>query len=131
MPRLKGWRNLGSMVLRKRVFVNSPSFVFSFPLVLLVLLGLWLSSHRFLFVTSIMIRSTLRRPLINVASFASIGRRYAHAPLVFNWEDPLDSASLFTQEELAIQESAHSYCQERMAPRVLGWGRLSPSKLLD
>jgi glutaryl-CoA dehydrogenase len=49
-----------------------------------------------------------------------IGRRYAHAPAVFNWEDPLNAANLFTEEELAIQETANSYCQERMLPRVLG-----------
>ena len=47
-------------------------------------------------------------------------KRYAHAPAAFNWEDPLNSASLFTEEELAIQETAKSYCQERMLPRVLG-----------
>jgi hypothetical protein len=38
----------------------------------------------------------------------------------FNWQDPLNAASLYTEEELAIQETAHSYCQERMLPRVLG-----------
>lgn len=47
-------------------------------------------------------------------------KRWAHAPSVFNWEDPLDSNSLFTEEELAIQDTAKSYCQERMLPRVLG-----------
>ena len=67
-----------------------------------------------------MIWHSIRRRIVNVSSIAQIGRRYAHAPSVFNWEDPLDSASLFTEEELAIQESAHSYCQERMLPRVLG-----------
>ncbi|KAL8878363.1 MAG: hypothetical protein Q9198_003809 [Flavoplaca austrocitrina] len=46
-------------------------------------------------------------------------RRWAHAPSVFNWEDPLDSSRLFTEEELAIQDTAKSYCQERMLPRVL------------
>lgn len=49
-----------------------------------------------------------------------IGRRYTHARAVFDWEDPLSSASLFTQTELGIQETAHAYCQERMLPRVLG-----------
>ncbi|KAI9799208.1 MAG: hypothetical protein M1825_004851 [Sarcosagium campestre] len=38
---------------------------------------------------------------------------------VFNWEDPLSSTDLFTEEELAIQETAKSYCQERLLPRVL------------
>ncbi|MCJ1227336.1 hypothetical protein MMC12_003991 [Toensbergia leucococca] len=69
-----------------------------------------------------MIRSALRhspRPLANAACISNAGRRYAHAPVTFNWQDPLDSASLFTEEELAIQETAKSYCQERMLPRVL------------
>ncbi|KAL9111541.1 MAG: hypothetical protein Q9227_004029 [Pyrenula ochraceoflavens] len=46
-------------------------------------------------------------------------KRLAHAPVPFSWEDPLDSKSLFTEEEIAIQETAYSYCQERMLPRVL------------
>lgn len=50
----------------------------------------------------------------------ALGRRYSHAPSTFKWDDPLNSASLFTEEELAVQETAHSYCQERLLPRVLG-----------
>ncbi|CCF45505.1 glutaryl-CoA dehydrogenase, partial [Colletotrichum higginsianum] len=38
---------------------------------------------------------------------------------VFNWEDPLNSKNLLTEEELAISETAERYCQERMLPRVL------------
>jgi len=72
-----------------------------------------------------MIRGTLRKQLPNAASIANSGRRFFVAPSVFNWEDPLDSASLFTEEELAIKETAHDYCQERMLPRVLGWTDLS------
>jgi glutaryl-CoA dehydrogenase len=53
-------------------------------------------------------------------SKVAAGRRYAHAPAKFNWEDPLASQNLFTEEEIAIQETARSYCQERMLPRVLG-----------
>ncbi|KFH48179.1 Glutaryl-CoA dehydrogenase-like protein [Hapsidospora chrysogenum ATCC 11550] len=37
----------------------------------------------------------------------------------FNWEDPLGSKNLLTEEELAIGETAERYCQERLAPRVL------------
>ncbi|CAD6564736.1 MAG: hypothetical protein ASARMPREDX12_004712 [Alectoria sarmentosa] len=66
-----------------------------------------------------MIRHTLRKQLVNAARTSVITRRYAHAPVALNWEDPLDSASLFTEEEVAIQETANSYCQERMLPRVL------------
>ena len=72
------------------------------------------------FVTFIMIKNALKHNArsLQVCS-ANIGKRYAHAPAVFNWEDPLGSANLFTEEELAIQETAKSYCQERMLPRVL------------
>jgi glutaryl-CoA dehydrogenase len=69
--------------------------------------------------------STALRPGA-VRTFAS-----AHAtPQPFNWEDPLGSQSLLTDEELAIAETAESYCQERMLPRVLGMRafRIIPSK---
>ncbi|KAF2746983.1 glutaryl-CoA dehydrogenase-like protein [Sporormia fimetaria CBS 119925] len=48
-----------------------------------------------------------------------VGRRYAHAPASFDWKDPLGSNNMFTEEELAIAETAESYCQERLLPRVL------------
>ena len=67
-----------------------------------------------------MIKNTIRRQLANCAPLSNVGRRYAHTPVPFNWEDPLDSSNLYTEEELAIQETARSYCQERMLPRVLG-----------
>lgn len=47
------------------------------------------------------------------------GRRYASSA-VFNWEDPLAAAELYTEEELAIQDTARQYCQEKLQPRVLG-----------
>jgi glutaryl-CoA dehydrogenase len=43
-----------------------------------------------------------------------------HTPVAFDWTDPLNAKSLFTDEEIAISETAESYCQERMLPRVLG-----------
>ncbi|RAL06372.1 putative glutaryl-CoA dehydrogenase [Aspergillus ibericus CBS 121593] len=43
-------------------------------------------------------------------------RGYATA---FNWEDPLVASELYTEEELAIQDTARQYCQERLLPRVL------------
>lgn len=54
------------------------------------------------------------------ASAAPVARRYAHTPAAFDWKDPLGSSNMFTEEELAIAETAESYCQERMLPRVLG-----------
>jgi glutaryl-CoA dehydrogenase len=47
-------------------------------------------------------------------------KRYLHAPVAFDWKDPLGAANLYTEDELAIAETAESYCQERMLPRVLG-----------
>ena len=67
-----------------------------------------------------MISRALSRRLCGRAGPLTITKRYAHAPVSFQWDDPLDSASLFTEDEAAIQETAHSYCQERMLPRVLG-----------
>lgn len=38
----------------------------------------------------------------------------------FDWKDPLRAANSFTEEEVQIAETAEAYCQEQMAPRVLG-----------
>lgn len=37
----------------------------------------------------------------------------------FNYQDPLNLQSLLTEDELAIQETAREYCQEKLQPRVL------------
>lgn len=77
------------------------------------------------------LRHTSRR-LASSRKSIDFGRRYAHAPATFNWEDPLNAANLFTEDELAIQETAHSYCQERMLPRVLGeWWAVLTKDLAD
>lgn len=40
----------------------------------------------------------------------------------YRWEDPLNLESLLTEEEAAIRDTAHEYCQENLLPRVLeGW----------
>jgi len=48
-------------------------------------------------------------------------RSYATAPatLQFDWEDPLASRSLLTEEELSVSQTAERYCQEQLLPRVL------------
>ena len=56
---------------------------------------------------------------------AVLGKRYLHAPVQFDWKDPLNAASLLTEEEQAISETAEAYCQERMLPRVLGNAAIS------
>ncbi|CAD6504925.1 BgTH12-00424 [Blumeria graminis f. sp. triticale] len=37
----------------------------------------------------------------------------------FKWDDPLNIQAFLTEEEIAIQQTAESYCQERLSPRVL------------
>jgi glutaryl-CoA dehydrogenase len=54
------------------------------------------------------------------------GRRYAHTPAAFDWKDALGANNMFTEEELAIAETAEAYCQERMLPRILGIVLLFP-----
>lgn len=63
------------------------------------------------------LRQCVQKPLA-ARTYASASN--APAPLQFDWKDPLTAANLFTEEELAIAETAESYCQERMLPRVLG-----------
>ncbi|KAI1112413.1 putative glutaryl-CoA dehydrogenase [Nemania sp. NC0429] len=52
--------------------------------------------------------------LANCSSYASPS---ASVP-AFDWQDPLDSNGLLTEEELAIAETAERYCQEQLQPRV-------------
>ncbi|KAI9702633.1 MAG: hypothetical protein M1820_006139 [Bogoriella megaspora] len=64
------------------------------------------------------IRQTARQSRL-ITRGVTNGRRHAHAPAVFDWKDPLGASNLFSEEELAIADTAESYCQERMLPRVL------------
>ncbi|KAL4767222.1 acyl-CoA dehydrogenase/oxidase [Aspergillus nidulans var. acristatus] len=61
-------------------------------------------------------RSAGRLSKIPAASRSAAERGYATA---FKWEDPLLASELYTEDELAIQETARQYCQERLQPRVL------------
>lgn len=51
----------------------------------------------------------------SVRSYAS-----SAAATKYQWTDPLGSQNLLTEEELAVSETAESYCQEQLMPRVLG-----------
>lgn len=51
---------------------------------------------------------------------SDIGIRRRVASIAFNWEDPLAAAELYTEEELAVQDTARQFSQERLLPRVLG-----------
>ncbi|KAF2819755.1 glutaryl-CoA dehydrogenase-like protein [Ophiobolus disseminans] len=59
------------------------------------------------------------RQFIAPVRSAAIGTRSMHTPVPFDWADPLNAKNLFTEEEIAISETAEAYCQERMLPRVL------------
>ena len=37
----------------------------------------------------------------------------------FSWDDPLQLDSQLTEDERAVRDAAHAYCQERLAPRVV------------
>ncbi|MBV8575686.1 MAG: acyl-CoA dehydrogenase family protein, partial [Acetobacteraceae bacterium] len=37
----------------------------------------------------------------------------------FQWDDPLRFDQQLTEDERAIRDAAHAYCQEKLAPRVL------------
>jgi glutaryl-CoA dehydrogenase len=37
----------------------------------------------------------------------------------FSWDDPLQLDSQLSEDERAVRDAAHVYCQERLAPRVL------------
>ncbi len=41
----------------------------------------------------------------------------AYAP--FNWEDPLNLADSLSEEEILVMDSAKSYCQDKLMPRIL------------
>lgn len=67
-----------------------------------------------------MIRNVMKRHAPFRTGIPVITRRLAHTPVKFNWQDPLDAASRFSEEELAISETAKAYCQEQLLPRILG-----------
>ncbi|EJD00041.1 acyl-CoA dehydrogenase domain-containing protein [Fomitiporia mediterranea MF3/22] len=46
-------------------------------------------------------------------------RRHASTFAKYDWEDPLNLESLLTEEEIAVRDTARSYCQEKLLPRVL------------
>lgn len=60
----------------------------------------------------------------------AVPTRRLHAPVAFDWKDPLGSNNLFNEDELAIAETAESYCQERMLPRVLGMSSPAARKVI-
>ncbi|KPI44946.1 Glutaryl-CoA dehydrogenase, mitochondrial [Cyphellophora attinorum] len=63
-------------------------------------------------------RLAVTRPAASVTPLTSVSRRCA-STATYQWDDPLNLDSLLTDEEKAIQETARSYCQERLMPRVL------------
>ncbi|KAF5380504.1 hypothetical protein D9615_004681 [Tricholomella constricta] len=61
--------------------------------------------------------------ILQFSAKSTISSRRAASGLVkFQWEDPLNLESLLTEEEIAIRDTAHEYCQDKLMPRVLqGW----------
>lgn len=81
-----------------------------------------LSSLQHVTMNASVLRQTSRaaRAASRVSSSAHISRRCASSAVTYNWKDPLNSANLYTEDELAIQDTARQYCQEQLLPRVLG-----------
>lgn len=52
-------------------------------------------------------------------SFASGSSKFVK----FDWEDGLNLNSRLTEEEIAVKEVAHSYCQSKLLPRVINAAR--------
>ena len=63
------------------------------------------------------ITSRAARQFLRPSSATCIARR---SVTTFDWKDPLGTNNLFTDEELAIAETAEAYSQEKLLPRVLG-----------
>jgi glutaryl-CoA dehydrogenase len=66
------------------------------------------------------IRNSARQLTASARPVAARGYAAHATPQPFDWQDPLNSKSLLTEDEIAISETAEAYCQERMLPRVLG-----------
>ncbi|KAF8891800.1 glutaryl-CoA dehydrogenase [Infundibulicybe gibba] len=66
--------------------------------------------------------SSIARIPTQVASGLTARRAASTKFAKFQWEDPLNIESLLTEDEIAIRDTAHQYCQENLLPRVLhGW----------
>ncbi|CAJ2509112.1 Uu.00g141380.m01.CDS01 [Anthostomella pinea] len=65
-------------------------------------------------------RPTLAARLRGRLQCPTASRSYASASgPAFDWQDPLVSKDLLTEDEIAISETAERYCQEQLLPRVL------------
>ncbi len=53
-----------------------------------------------------------------VAAITPASGSYVKDSEEFNWEDPLNLDGLLTEEERMVQETARTYCQEKLLPRV-------------
>ncbi|MGU9979199.1 acyl-CoA dehydrogenase [Phreatobacter sp. HK31-P] len=53
-----------------------------------------------------------------VASLTPASGSYVKDSEEFNWEDPLNLDGMLTEEERMVQETARTYCQEKLLPRV-------------
>jgi glutaryl-CoA dehydrogenase len=53
-----------------------------------------------------------------VAALTPASGSYVKDNEEFNWEDPLNLDGLLTEEERMVQETARTYCQEKLLPRV-------------
>ncbi|KAK0383206.1 hypothetical protein NLU13_9119 [Sarocladium strictum] len=60
-----------------------------------------------------------QRLLARIAKPSALFIRRASTRAPFQWQDPLNLQDQLTDEERSIQDTARSYCQEKLLPRVL------------
>jgi len=70
--------------------------------------------------TSRMMTSTGRlTPAQAHPATATVTKTNHATPVAFDWKDPLDLECRLTEEEIMVKDTAYTYCQEKLFPRVL------------
>lgn len=59
-----------------------------------------------------------QKTLFNSLRNFSKSSRVTHKFVPFDWKDPLNLESLLTEEERIVRDSARTYCQQQLLPRV-------------
>lgn len=80
-----------------------------------------MATHGFMLNATIVNSSKMLRGFKGV--FNQVSRRLASSSsssgVKFDWEDPVNLESQFTEEEIIIRDQCRAYCQENLMPRVL------------
>uniref|UniRef100_A0A0C9S0A5 GCDH_2 protein n=1 Tax=Fopius arisanus TaxID=64838 RepID=A0A0C9S0A5_9HYME len=63
--------------------------------------------------------NTTRNYQFETARGLSVSATLKKAKALFNWQDPFNIESQYTQDEIIIRDQFRSYCQEKLQPRIL------------